>query len=93
VDELQSTLNKEQKNPVDLDATAVVGADGRPAELMSVDTWYLLSSSSLKGAKKCQCLLLAWEEFSLWSKGQHALSRCLQEQLSGTLPGVTEVWF
>jgi hypothetical protein len=38
VDELQSTLNKEQKNPVDLDATAVVGADGRPAELMSVDT-------------------------------------------------------
>jgi hypothetical protein len=38
VDELQSTLNKEQKNPVDLDATALVGADGRPAELMSVDT-------------------------------------------------------
>jgi len=38
VDELQSTLNEEQKNPVDLDATALVGADGRPAELMSVDT-------------------------------------------------------
>ncbi|CAK9221360.1 unnamed protein product [Sphagnum troendelagicum] len=38
VDELQSTLNKEQKNPVDLDATALVGADGRPAEPMSVDT-------------------------------------------------------
>jgi hypothetical protein len=38
VDELESTLNKEQKNPVDLDAMALVGADGRPAEPMSVDT-------------------------------------------------------
>jgi hypothetical protein len=38
VDELQSTLNKEQKNLVDLDVMALVGADGRPADLMSVDT-------------------------------------------------------
>jgi hypothetical protein len=60
VDELQSTLNEEQKNPVDLDATALVGADGRPAELMSVDTWYLLSSSSLKGAKNANAFF--WHE-------------------------------
>ncbi len=38
MDELQSTLNKEQKNLVDLDVMALVGADGRPADLMSVDT-------------------------------------------------------
>ncbi len=96
VDELQSTLNEEQKNPVDFDATALVEAEGRTAELMSVDTWYLLSSSSLKGAKNCQYLLLTQEKFSLLygeSQGQHPLSRCLQEQLSGTLPGVTEAWF
>ncbi len=38
MDELQSTLKEEQKNPVDFDATALVEADGRTAELLSVDT-------------------------------------------------------
>jgi hypothetical protein len=38
VHELQSTLKEEQKNPVDFDATALVEAEGRTAELMSVDT-------------------------------------------------------
>jgi hypothetical protein len=41
VDELQSTLKEEQKNqknPVDFDATALVEAEDRTAELMSVDT-------------------------------------------------------
>jgi hypothetical protein len=81
---------------VDFDATALVEAEDRTAELMSVDTWYLLSSSLLKGAENCQYLLLTQEKFSLWygeSQGQYPLSRCLQEQLSSTLPGVTEAWF
>jgi hypothetical protein len=38
VDELESTLKEEQKNPVDFHAIALVEAEGRTAKLMSVDT-------------------------------------------------------